>query len=193
MVWTKMVQQARDRLTTDLYLTYTANSDTVAMVTASVSLHSVVWAGKLEDSGTLTDSNRARPIFPAPTEDIESQGLSQGDQWIPPEYARYIYAVIGDREIALRPIPTEDIYLFIRYVAYPAALANDADNLLGGDLVAFHDLIVLQTAMLLAQRTGRMVRDLEQQYYRTWMTLVDSLKGSTQLPSGVRHVTEHYD
>lgn len=192
MVWGQMAQYCRDRLCTDVIKTYPADAADVA-VSTSASISSVVYCGRLQTSDPVSASNRPTPLFPSTVEEIESVGVSQASPYIPPEYAQYRYALLGDVSLTVRPIPTEDIHLFVRYVAVPETLALDASALFGGDMEDFHDLVVLRTAALLAVRAGIDAKSWDDEAYRLWTRLVDSLKGSTQMPSGVRHVTAHYD
>jgi len=139
-------------------VTYSADALKLDLETAlSANIDSLLAVYALNEDADPSASNTTYSLRPAHLEEIDAPKWT-GDPGVAAlttyttQTTSFRFAMQG-REIVLRPIPTEDVYLWLRYIAPPADMASPTDSVFDGELVSLHDMVLYRTLVLCATRS----------------------------------------
>jgi len=179
----KRCTYAKDLLSLDLESAGALNSD----IDAVLSVYAMV-----QDADPST-SNPAYVLRPIGLADIDSTRYggnpsvtALADYTL--QSAQFRYAMSG-RTINIRPIPSIDQYLWVRYIATPSKLTAAADEIFGGDLKSLHDVVLYRTLMLAAARSKEGADHYMELERTAWEDSLTILESQSQEPLGVRNVS----
>ena len=193
-IWRKVAGYNPDLCASVAKVTYPTDSLRLDLETAlTANVERIMAVTLLQSDADPSATNPTYGMRPVHLEDIDSpRWAGSPGQLAMSSYttqtAQFWFAMSG-RSIMLRPIPTEDVYLWVRYVPLPAALSGDTDPVFDGELVGLHDLVLYRTLRLCATRSKEASSHYSSLETDAWKDALPLLESQSCEPLPPRHVS----
>ena len=193
-IWHKVLGYNPDLCATEGRVTYPANALSLDLETAlSANMERLMAVYALDENADPSSTNQTHPLGPVSLEEIDSPKWGGNLDYavyassVTPS-AQFRFAMSG-RSIILRPFPTTDTYLWVRYTAVPADMSCATDPVFGGELPGLHDLVLYHVLRLCAARSKEAASQYSSLEVEAWKDALPLLESQSFMPLAPRNVS----
>ena len=197
-IWRRIAGYSRDLCATSARVTYSADAlvlDLETGITGTPNINSILSVYAVLQDADPSTSNPPYPLRPIALADLDSTRFG-GDPAVTAladytlQSAQFRYAMSG-RSINVRPIPSRDLFLWVRYIAVPTDLSASSDDVFGGELVDLHDAVLYRALMMAAVRSKETPDGYAELERTAWDDGLATLETQSQEPLPPRSVTSY--